>query len=288
MIGSVNTGGGATAFAFIVATYPVGSTCTCTCTETGKVLRAKDTSGSWVFDIPYAGTWTVATDANHSKSVSISYKAQVENATILVPNAYQQVEYLQAVGATSSSASESWKGQYINTGLILDGDSKIEAKYMPVSLGASQCRIYGSEKIDTWNYKRTLTIGSNGTTTGYGVSSPTDITVAGYNSLNTIYEVISDKNHTYINGELVATHTYQSFNTVNALYLFADSFGTRFDTYGNKRIYYFKVSKNGVPVADYIPCYNKSTFAAGMYDLVSDTFKPNDGQNDFTVGGDVA
>lgn len=76
MIGSVNTGGGAKAFAFIVATYPEGSICTCT--DGIKTLRAKNTSGSWVFDIPYAGTWTVHSDTD-SKSVSIEQKGQSVN-----------------------------------------------------------------------------------------------------------------------------------------------------------------------------------------------------------------
>lgn len=72
------------AFAFISVTYPEGSVCTCTHTEKGKVLTAKDTSGSWIFVVPYEGTWTVtASDGNSSVSHSVevhekSSVAQVE------------------------------------------------------------------------------------------------------------------------------------------------------------------------------------------------------------------
>lgn len=66
-------GTGGKVFAFIVVTYPEGSTCTCS--DGSKTLRAKDTSGSFAFVVPYAATWTVTcTDGTSisSKTVLIS------------------------------------------------------------------------------------------------------------------------------------------------------------------------------------------------------------------------
>lgn len=75
---------GSDVYATISVTYPSGSTCTCT--NGTKTLTAEGTSGSYIFSIPKAGTWTVtATDGTKtsSKSVSITTKNQSENVALL-------------------------------------------------------------------------------------------------------------------------------------------------------------------------------------------------------------
>lgn len=81
MIGRTNVGGGGVgnAYAVIAVTYPAGSTCTCT--NGTKTIKAKDTSGSYLFLIPSAGTWTVtATDGTDTanKSIDITRRYQSE------------------------------------------------------------------------------------------------------------------------------------------------------------------------------------------------------------------
>lgn len=83
----VRRGGGGSSsnlFAAIGVTYPEGSTCTCT--NGAKTLKAKNTSGQWVFVIPepktLPETWTVtATDGKNTKSqsVSITKECQLES-----------------------------------------------------------------------------------------------------------------------------------------------------------------------------------------------------------------
>lgn len=83
-IGRTNSGSGGSAFAFIVVSYPIGSTCTCT--NGTKTLRAKGTTGNFVFNIPSADTWTVScTDGQHtsSKTVIITSEGQSESVTLL-------------------------------------------------------------------------------------------------------------------------------------------------------------------------------------------------------------
>lgn len=76
----VSRGGGTgKLFAAIGVTYPEGSTLTCT--DGTKTLKAKTTTGQWVFSIPCTGTWTVtATDGTNTKSrsVEITEESQVE------------------------------------------------------------------------------------------------------------------------------------------------------------------------------------------------------------------
>lgn len=79
MIGRTNVGGGGNTFALIVVTYPAGSVCTCS--DGTRTIRAKGTTGSFVFNIPYAGTWTVnCTDGTNTanKNVIVSSKTSYD------------------------------------------------------------------------------------------------------------------------------------------------------------------------------------------------------------------
>ena len=74
MIGITNSGfGGSGGVAFIQVTYPVGSSCTCTNSTGTRTYRAKDTSGSCVFNIKDPGVWTVScTDGTDSDSKDVT------------------------------------------------------------------------------------------------------------------------------------------------------------------------------------------------------------------------
>lgn len=81
----VRRGGGSSSegFAAISVTYPAGSMCTCSNGQ--KTLKAKDTSGSWLFVVPVSGEWTVTLtqgDRTVSQMVSISEYGQVEQITL--------------------------------------------------------------------------------------------------------------------------------------------------------------------------------------------------------------
>lgn len=71
MIGITNVGGGGgMAYAYIGVVYDAGATVTCT--DGNKTYRAKDTSGLYVFPVPYAATWIVtATDGTSTRSESV-------------------------------------------------------------------------------------------------------------------------------------------------------------------------------------------------------------------------
>lgn len=103
-------GGAGKLFAVIQATYPVGSICTCT--NGTKTLKAKDTSGKWLFAIPEAGTWTVtATDGTNTKyeGVEITAEGQSESVTLSYAVILYQTgtDYLAASGgwATKDDAT---------------------------------------------------------------------------------------------------------------------------------------------------------------------------------------
>lgn len=92
MIGRTNAGGGGgKAYAMIVADWPSGSTCQAVRSGDGKTLKAKGTSGHFVFNLPkpitagVAETWTVScTDGTDiaSANVSITTEGQREEVAL--------------------------------------------------------------------------------------------------------------------------------------------------------------------------------------------------------------
>lgn len=97
MVGKTNVGGGTKLFAAIGVTYPAGSTLTCS--NGTSTLKAKTTTGQWVFAIPSAGTWTVTATlgtSTKSQSVSITTEGQFESVVL----AYRQYLFESGVGAS--------------------------------------------------------------------------------------------------------------------------------------------------------------------------------------------
>lgn len=86
--------GGSNTYAFIVVNWPEGSTCQIVRSGDSKTLKAKDTSGYFVFRLPkpitagVAETWTVScTNGNNSvsKAVSITTEGQREEVFLSYP-----------------------------------------------------------------------------------------------------------------------------------------------------------------------------------------------------------
>lgn len=86
MVGG-GSGGGSDTYAFIVVTYPAGSTCTAT--DGTTTLTAPDTSGSWVCKVPNAGTWTVScTDGTDSASANVSITTEGQSESVALSYGY--------------------------------------------------------------------------------------------------------------------------------------------------------------------------------------------------------
>lgn len=85
MIGKTNVGG-MKIYAFIVVNYPAGSVCTCS--KGSRTMKAKDTSGVYVFPIPEAGSWTVSVSSTAhptpvTRTVSITSYGQSVGVTLV-------------------------------------------------------------------------------------------------------------------------------------------------------------------------------------------------------------
>lgn len=83
IVGRRSSGACGKLYAIIAVAYPSGSICTCSNGE--KILKAPDTSGTWLCNVPNSGTWTVsATDgaSTATKSVEITASGQSESVTL--------------------------------------------------------------------------------------------------------------------------------------------------------------------------------------------------------------
>lgn len=95
--------GGTKLFAAIGVTYPAGSTLTCT--NGTKTLKAKTTSGQWVFAIPTVGTWTVAcTDGTESASEAVAITT--EGQSVKIDLSYNT--YYYNLGDTCDASTGGW------------------------------------------------------------------------------------------------------------------------------------------------------------------------------------
>ena len=107
------------AFAYIDANFPAGSTCTCT-NEDGKVLKAKDTAGHWVFTIPKAGVWTV-TATNGAKSKSKDVNITTEGQSVSVTLSYDLVLFANGTIAAEAGSLSNAAHCSISSGQIRVG-----------------------------------------------------------------------------------------------------------------------------------------------------------------------
>ena len=99
--------------AYISVSWPAGSACACS--DGQQVLNAPDTSGTYTFNVPNSGEWTITCtnggDKTASKSVSITAEGQTENVTL----AYEYVLYEAGTKNTQltdkSSVSSTYGGK---------------------------------------------------------------------------------------------------------------------------------------------------------------------------------
>lgn len=130
MEGKTNVAG-SKLFAAIGVSYPAGSVVTCSAGS--RTLKAKNTSGQWVFAIPDAGTWTVNA-GTLSKTVNISHEGQFER--VVLSNALVLIEDgVDKVGFKSSGAS------------IQSGDGFVQFEIYGTQSG------YGYYEIDVTPYE---------------------------------------------------------------------------------------------------------------------------------------
>lgn len=293
MVGRTNAGsGGGNVYAFIKVTYPSGGICTATNGVT--TLKARDTSGSWLFKIPNRGTfpqtWDVIIwDPTHTFSVgqkvTITFEGQGVSISPRVPIEYQEVEYIQSTGNQiifAGDANINPLGLDKNTVIVLDA---LLPSYQ------SNKRIFWQDDI---GHTLTFYFGtSNGyfKASGFGKTTGDVGGIVNWTNLRTQY-IFNLPNSTFeqqnASGQTSNAFTGTYYNDVyNELRIFGvDAFDI---TYGSAyRFHGLYIIKNDVVQHQFIPVYRLSDSAVGIFDIYGRQFYGDEiGTTPFIVGGDV-
>lgn len=260
---NVPSSGGVAAFAHV--TYTAGATCTAT--DGVTTLTAPDTSGSWIVEIPTAGSWTftaVNGQLNKSKILSILYATANDVAIPFnVDNGYTEVEYIEVQNAT---------GPYINTGLTQNSTTYYEMDVQPIT-GVNGF-FYGALNSPYTEIEAT--------------SSNFNIYINGTNSSRshgmTRHTIKAYENVLSMDGTDIRTNVTWP-NTNAAILLFARSnTNTPYSYAKGIRIYHLKMWQNGSLARDFFPCYRNNDNAPGLFDSVNRVFYPNLGSGSIVAG----
>lgn len=194
--------------------------------------------------------------------------------TSLLPQGYTQYDYLER-GNNSA---------YIETDLYANTNTEMELDFMVLDMNGGTSKSMAGTVVANNNFFVRFTV-SDSYVAQFGNQSNGALYNPTFRELNRRYLYRLNKDGFYINNSLTKSFAEIEFANggTNAIFLFQ----CRNSGSDNAlRVYGFKLRENGVLTADYIPCQRDSDGVCGMYDLVSDTFKPSANSYQFTCGND--
>lgn len=228
---------------------------------------------------------SVSIDGDFPNAIKTTYIVSIESniAKIerkrkeqLLPNAYQQVEYLECSGSQYIDVGITGHGQYT---LFVKSQnipnrfwcfgSKISYTNQAFSManGGQQGNLYSDSFFnygDKW-WIRTLSALNDGL----------------------IHEFICDKGTFVIDDVQQVSYEVESFDNGINITLFAMNTNGTIIKCTSSKIYESWIKDDSTFLCHVYPCYRKSDNVAGMYDIVRDVFLTNVGTGTFLVGPDV-
>lgn len=158
-------GSGGEAFAVISVTYPEGSVCTCS--SGTKTLKAKGTSGTWLFLLPFSGTWTLtATKDGQTTSTNVTIMNYGEVKNVDLSFALYIVKDGVNVGGL----------QAFGNGMITPNAGYLTTRTTGNNTGGSRVNIdvtpYKTLYITVRSANNYISSGSQGGNLGLGVTTP--------------------------------------------------------------------------------------------------------------------
>lgn len=195
----------------------------------------------------------------------------INETTGLLPSIYQQVEYIESTGT-----------QYLDIEERAFGSSEIECKFQFTQNLAGF--IFGARKTSSAN-QTTLLINSS----GYLVCCAMAFAAQNIQKYdNNVHSIVMNSKTVVFDNEITLNFTngVPSPTTLNLFACNDESIGEGYSK-SYSRIYYFRMSNNGILIRDLIPCYRISDDVIGMYDMVNGVFYTNKGTGTFLKGADV-
>lgn len=203
---------------------------------------------------------------------------KIHNATeynVSLPSEYTPLMYIEATGT-----------QYINTGVVLDGEKSRVVMDFQASLTSSNNSLFGARTSTTSKAFSFRIDSSNKWSAGYNTT--TDAISAADEDRHT---VDFDKNVVKLDGTTIKTFTSASFQTPSTIGCAVGAIRATSGSlvyYGNTKIYSFKIYTDDVLTIDLVPARRSSDNAVGMYDRLSGTFFTNAGSGTFGSGREIS
>lgn len=150
--------------ATIAVTYPEGSTCTCS--DGSTTLTAPDTSGSYTFTVPNAGTWIVTCKSDtQSKSTNVNITKDGQSASVTL--AY--ITYFYKNGDKCTAVTGGWSAGTASDGFTAGTPSIGSQKITCYSSGASTVTsAVTSNKVDLTDISKLTIVSPGGSTANNG------------------------------------------------------------------------------------------------------------------------
>ena len=212
----------------------------------------------------------------------VKYRIEDAFASAPLPAEYQKVEWIGVSGT-----------QWINTGISPKSENVTYECAWIETTRESSTNLFGSTSSTSSTNKWSGCHYHSAAGTLYSATGSTDgccklSAITSANKINSLTTQIVNNSITMTLNGMTATQTYSGSiqNGVN-IALFADYKDGVMQRAKYTRMYYWKMTDNGVLVRHMIPCYRKSDNVIGMYDLVGKTFYTNAGSGTFTKGSNV-
>lgn len=201
-------------------------------------------------------------------------KVTINTETGTLPKIYQAVEWI----APQSSVQND--GQYINTGVNVTSELKIEINLRTLVPDAKG--LYGGGI--GWENK---SIQGEADNISYFEFENQTTHVSHTWGTFTDLSFVQDKNVFSINEIVQYTFNYIPFETDVPLTLLAINRNGVVGEYGTYMLYKCRIYDAGVLIRELIPCYRKEDGEIGMFDTINKVFYTNAGTGTFSKGNDV-
>lgn len=216
----------------------------------------------------------VISDTVKNRPISFSnLKTIFDKATRCeLPKGYYPVEYIEGTGS-----------QYIDTGYIPNGDTRVKTHFYVTSEHTNSQTFFGARQTGAGSNVFAVwgAISNHVLRWGYNKTA-TDLTEISYKNN---WEIDFNKNNFKANS--IRSSLSKATYTVSGktLYIFALNQGTfNSDQIARMKLYYMKIYDNGNLVRDLIPAVRISDNVSGVYDKITEKFYTNIGSGNFVVG----
>lgn len=192
-----------------------------------------------------------------------------------LPQGYTEVEYI-----------ENENMAYINSGFKPNQDTRMDMSMQLVTVTNGGRYISAGGAWDSTNtiafdYENNMLNVKYGNVRGW-------TTYSNITQDFDVHEYDYNKNEFYVDGSLVGSNTYETYQIAYNLAIFAylsyGSQGSSSEQFRGK-MYWFKLYDDGTLIRDFVPCKRDSDSKYGAYDIVNDVFYPSANLSYDFIGG---